>query len=92
MVVWKNSPLDAILVLLSLGEFGAVIALTSLWGGLGLAGRVVSYFLLTLLLVYNVIILSHLFTHRPWFSSPVLNRIMSMVNSATIGQSVQCTN
>jgi fatty acid desaturase len=39
--------------------------------------------------VYNIIVVSHLFTHAPWFNSPLLNRFVSMLNSANIGQSVQ---
>src|SRR5260221_11605954 len=39
--------------------------------------------------VYNIIVISHLFTHAPWFEPRVLNALVSMLNSANIGQSVQ---
>jgi fatty acid desaturase len=39
--------------------------------------------------VYNIIIISHLVTHVHWFESPLLNGLVSMLNSINIGQSVQ---
>src|SRR5260221_13772283 len=39
--------------------------------------------------VYNIIVISHLFTHAPWFEPRVLNALVSMLNSLNIGQSVQ---
>lgn len=87
--IWRRSSLDAILVGLSIGHFGATIALAATWADATALARVGSFILLTFMLVYNVIILSHLFTHHSWFRASALNSAMSMINSASIGQSVQ---
>ncbi|MGW7519831.1 fatty acid desaturase family protein [Streptomyces sp. NPDC054796] len=87
--VWRNSPLDAVLVALSLAQFGATIILAASWGGAGTAARIGSFALLVFMMTYNIIIISHLFTHQPWFRSQALNGAVSMMNSASIAQSVQ---
>ncbi|WP_309302889.1 fatty acid desaturase [Streptomyces sp. PT12] len=41
------------------------------------------------MMTYSVIIVSHLFSHQPWFVSSRHNAVMSLINSANIAQSVQ---
>jgi fatty acid desaturase len=41
------------------------------------------------LTTYGIIVVSHLFTHVPWFADERLNAAASLVNSVNIGQSVQ---
>jgi fatty acid desaturase len=41
------------------------------------------------MMTYNIIVVTHLFTHTPWFQSQFLNALASMLNSINIGQSVQ---
>src|SRR5262249_3630748 len=59
------------------------------WQRCSSAGRGGSFALLVFMMVYNIIVISHLFTHTPWFQSPLLNGLVSMLNSLSIGQSVQ---
>lgn len=86
--VFRHSPVDAVLVLISVTQFAVTIALaaidpTGLWSMLG------SFLLLTFMMTYSVIIVSHLFSHRPWFVSAGLNAVASVICSANIAQSVQ---
>jgi fatty acid desaturase len=89
MKIWKNTPLDALMLALSIAQFVATLLIASNWEGLSLAGRAGGFALLVLMMVYNIIVLSHLFTHTPWFESRLLNGLVSVVNSVNIGQSVQ---
>jgi fatty acid desaturase len=41
------------------------------------------------MMTYNIVIISHLFTHTPWFEPRLLNSLVSILNSINIGQSVQ---
>ncbi|WP_217145913.1 fatty acid desaturase [Streptomyces sp. AC627_RSS907] len=86
--VFRHGPVDAVLVLFSIAQFSVTIALaaagpTGLWPWSG------SFALVTFMVSYSVIIVSHLFVHKPWFVSSRLNAVMSLINSANIAQSVQ---
>lgn len=89
MKIWKHSQRDAIMLLLSIGQFVTTLFLALRWQEWSTVGWVVSVVILTTMSVYNIIIVSHLFTHTPWFNSAHLNRLVSMFNSINIGQSVQ---
>lgn len=89
MKIWKYSRLDVIMLALSVAQFVTTTLLAIYWEGMSTVGRVGSFILLVAMMVYNIIIVSHLFTHTPWFDSPLLNRLVSMLNSINIGQSVQ---
>lgn len=89
MKIWKNTPKDAILVGLSLAQFTVTWALAITWHTDSLPARVAGGVLLTVMMAYNIIVISHLFTHVPWFVSSRLNAVVSLVNSVNIGQSVQ---
>ena len=89
MQVWRHSRLDSILLGFSVAQFGATVGLASVWERASGAGRVGTLALLVLMTVYNIIVVTHLFTHMPWFRSPTMNRLVSMLNSVNIGQSVQ---
>jgi len=86
--IFRHGPVDAVLVLICLSQFGAVLALAAI-GPTGLWPRLGSFALVAFLATYSVIVVSHLFVHHPWFSSGRLNAVASMVNSANIAQSVQ---
>lgn len=87
--MWKHSRKDAILLAISVAQFAITFALASTWEAMPIAGRIAGGILLTFMMAYNIIVVSHLFTHMPWFVSSKLNAVVSVVNSANIGQSVQ---
>jgi fatty acid desaturase len=85
---WRNSPADAVLLGLCIAQFAGTIALAALTPD-GLWPRLGSAALVTAMLTYSVIVVSHLFVHQPWFTNDRLNAVVSMVSSANIAQSVQ---
>lgn len=87
--VWRNTPKDAILVGISLAHFAVVLTLPIIWDTASLPVRIAGGMLLAVLTAYNIIVVSHLFTHVPWFVSNRLNAVVSVINSINIGQSVQ---
>ncbi|MFW6720409.1 fatty acid desaturase family protein [Streptomyces sp. MAR4 CNY-716] len=87
--MWKHSRKDAILVAISVAQFATTFALAGTWELMPIAGRIAGGVLLTFMMAYNTIVVSHLFTHTPWFVSGKLNAVVSVINSANIGQSVQ---
>jgi fatty acid desaturase len=89
MTLWKHSRKDAILVALSVAQFAITFTLASTWDSTPLAARIAGGVLLTVMMTYNIIVVSHLFTHVPWFASNRLNAVVSVLNSVNIGQSVQ---
>ena len=89
MKIWKHSRLDAIMLGLSVAQFVITLLLAIEWQGLSTARRTAGFALLVVMTVYNIIVVSHLFTHTAWFNRPLLNRFVSMLNSINIGQSVQ---
>jgi len=89
MKIWKHSQRDAIMLGLSIAQFLTTLFLAIRWQEWSTFGRVVSVMILTAMTVYNIIVVSHLFTHTPWFNSAQFNRLVSMFNSINIGQSVQ---
>lgn len=89
MKIWKNTWLDAVMLLLSIGQFVATLLLATNWKHFSVLGWAGSFVLLVFMTVYNIIVVSHLFTHVHWFESPLLNSLVSMLNSINIGQSVQ---
>jgi fatty acid desaturase len=89
MKIWKYTSLDAVMLTLSIAQFVTTLLLAARWESSSPIGWVGSFALLVLMMVYNIIVISHLFTHTPWFESQRLNRLVSMLNSINIGQSVQ---
>jgi fatty acid desaturase len=89
MKIWKYTPIDAAMLTLSMGQLVITLLLAANWERMSLAGRLGGFVLLILMTTYNIIVVSHLFTHTPWFQSRILNTLASMVNSINIGQSVQ---
>ncbi|MCT2588325.1 fatty acid desaturase family protein [Actinophytocola gossypii] len=89
MTLWKHSRKDAILVAITVVQFATTFTLASTWDLMSLWGRIAGGVLLTVMMAYNIIVVSHLFTHVPWFVSRKLNAVVSVVNSVNIGQSVQ---
>jgi fatty acid desaturase len=86
--LWRNSPADAILVGICSAQFAGTIALATLTPD-GLWPRLGSAILVTAMMTYSLIVVSHLFVHQPWFADDRLNAVVSMVSSANISQSVQ---
>ncbi|AHH98881.1 fatty acid desaturase family protein [Kutzneria albida] len=89
MRVWRVSPWDGLLLAYSLVHFAALFWCAATWEQAGLVGRVAQVAVLAGMTAYNIIVVSHLFTHVPWFVSARLNAAVSALNSANIGQSVQ---
>ena len=89
MKIWKHSYLDVIMLALSVVQFVTTLLLALTWEGASVLIRVAGFVLIVFMCVYNIIVISHLFTHTAWFRSPLLNRLVSMLNSINIGQSVQ---
>jgi fatty acid desaturase len=89
MKIWKHSRLDFLMLALSIGQFLTTLVIASVWDNASTLVRAASFLLLVVMTVYNIIVVSHLFTHANWFRQPLLNRLVSMLNSINIGQSVQ---
>ena len=89
MKIWNHSRRDVILLALSVAQFVTTLLLAISWEASSTLSQVAGFALLVVMTVYNIIVVSHLFTHTPWFNSPLLNRLVSMLNSINIGQSVQ---
>jgi fatty acid desaturase len=66
-----------------------MIVLAKCWADTFLYEKLAGFFLLVFMMTYNIIVISHLFTHTPWFNSTYLNQLVSILNSINIGQSVQ---
>ncbi|MFG3558430.1 fatty acid desaturase family protein [Micromonospora sp. NPDC047557] len=88
MQIWKKSPLDGILVALSVGQFTAMVAMAALFGQMAPWVKVVTGLTLPVMMAYNIIVITHLVTHSPWFADRRLNSAVSILNSLNIGQSV----
>jgi fatty acid desaturase len=87
--IWRHSRLDAVLLALSIGHFTASLLLASYWEQATIPAALAGFALLVCMMVYNIVVISHLFTHTPWFQSSLLNGLVSLLNSINIGQSVQ---
>jgi fatty acid desaturase len=89
MKIWRHSPLDACLLVSSIAHLVVTLWTAVMWSQASLVLRCAIVALLVVMMTYNIIVISHLFTHTPWFRSPLLNALASMLNSVDIGQSVQ---
>lgn len=89
MSIWRYTWLDCILVTFSIIQFVTMLILAENWEACSLFRKLGSGGLLICMMVYNIVVISHLFTHKPWFRSQLLNGLVSMLNSINIGQSVQ---
>ena len=89
MKIWKYSRWDFMMLALSVAQLVVTLFLALRWEEWSTFGRTASFMILTAMTVYNIIVVSHLFTHACWFNSPLLNRLVSTLNSINIGQSVQ---
>ena len=63
MKIWKNTRLDAAMLVLSIAQFVATLLLATNWKHFSMLGWVGSFVLLVFMTVYNIIVVSHLFTH-----------------------------
>jgi fatty acid desaturase len=89
MHIWRRSAKDSFLVMISVGQLLALWAMVVTWEITPLGIRIVEGFTLAGMTAYNIIVVSHLFTHVPWFVDDRLNAVLSALNSVNIGQSVQ---
>ena len=89
MKIWNHSRWDVTMLALSVAQLVTTLLLAIRWEASSTLVRAAGFALLVVMTVYNIIVVSHLFTHTPWFNSPLLNRLVSMLNSINIGQSVQ---
>lgn len=88
MKIWRHTWLDILLFLFSVLQLSIVIFLANHWDLFSWKGKLCAYACMVFMITYNIIIVSHLFTHTPWFVSKYLNRLVSMLNTVNIGQSV----
>ncbi len=72
-----------------IGHFAATFWLASHFEPTSLIGWVLSMSLMVGMNWYNIIVISHQFTHTPWFRASWANRIVSLINSINIGQSME---
>jgi fatty acid desaturase len=89
MRIWKKTRWDALLLAFSVAQLAATLWLAASWAHASALERVGGFALLVFMMTYNIIVVSHLFTHVAWFTSPLLNGLASMLNSISVGQSVQ---
>jgi fatty acid desaturase len=89
MKIFKHSRWDSLMLALSVAQFVVTLLFAIYWAQISALGRAAGFALLVFMTVYNIIVVSHLFTHAAWFHWPLLNRFVSMLNSVNIGQSVQ---
>lgn len=89
MKVFKHSRWDSLMLAFSVAQFVVTLLFAIYWQQIPALGRAAGFALLVFMTVYNIIVVSHLFTHAAWFHSPLLNRFVSVLNSVNIGQSVQ---
>lgn len=89
MKIWKHTWLDGILFFLSIFQFLFMITMAFHWQFFSFYEKLGIFVILVFMITYNIIIISHLFTHTAWFQSPILNSFVSMLNTINICQSVQ---
>ena len=89
MKIWRYSAKDAFMPLLSMTQLTAMVLMAMKWEHLPLAGRSGCLALLIFMMTYNIIVITHLFTHTPWFQAQTMNSVASMLNSINIGQSAE---
>ena len=88
MKIWRYTPLDSLLFSFSIFHFFLTITLVFYWSSFSLPIKLGVFVLIVFMITYNIIVVSHLFTHTPWFNSPLLNSFVSILNTINIGQSV----
>jgi len=87
--LWRNTPLDAIPIGLSLLQLATTLWGAYVWPEAGLMVRIAIAFVLFGGMLYAILIVGHQFTHAPWFRSPLLNAIAGLLISLNIAQSAQ---
>jgi len=87
--IWRQTRLDAVLLSISIAHLVSTLALASAWSRAPSFARAGMLALQVFMTVYSIIVVSHIFTHKPWFRSSKLNQVASMLNSINIGQSMQ---
>ena len=89
MRIWKYSRWDSLLLAFSLVQFVGTFWVAVEWASFPIAAKVGTFVVLAIMMTYNIIVVSHLFTHVSWFVSAKLNAVFSIINTIDIGQSVQ---
>jgi fatty acid desaturase len=87
--IWAKSPWDVLLLLYSVLQPAVMVWLALSWDSTTVLWRIAGGAAVAVMVSYNIIVVSHLFTHVPWFTSTRLNAAVSLVNSVNIGQSIQ---
>ncbi|MGW0811518.1 fatty acid desaturase family protein [Nonomuraea sp. NPDC002799] len=75
--------------MISVAHLAITLLMAATWDSASVSVRAVGGVLVAVLTAYNIIVISHLFTHVPWFVDDRLNALVSILNSVNIGQSVQ---
>ncbi|MEQ1963600.1 fatty acid desaturase [Xenorhabdus khoisanae] len=92
MKIWKYSSKDSIMFIFSLLNIVISVTLAWYWNVFSISGWLFNIAIVSLISTYNIIVISHFFSHTPWFISPTMNSFVSMLNSINIGQSIQAYN
>lgn len=79
------SKIDAVPILCGTLHFGYVIALFALFPHLPLWAMLILGAVFSVSISWNINGISHNFIHNPYFSSPALNRLFSLMESLTCG-------
>jgi len=89
MQIWRRTPLDGILLSVSLVHLVVTLWTVTAWAEASLLGRMAILGVLVAMMVYDTIVVAHVFSHSPWFRSRKLNGLASVLCSLNIGQSAQ---
>ena len=89
MMIWSHSSRDVLLATCSAAQLAATTWLAVTWDDASLLRNIAAAGAMTLMVTYNIVVVSHLFTHAGWFASRRLDSAASMLNSINAAQSVQ---
>jgi len=86
--IWRHGPIDSWLLGLSAAHTSTNVYLAKTWASSSPFMRCISFLLTVCMTVYNIVVISHIFVHRPWFRSRKMNAVVSLLNSVNAGQSI----
>jgi len=85
MTLWRHSPRDTILLVVSIVQLGLNVWLAATWDERSWLDLLWLWPGGVLLFWYNAVVATHNFVHTPWFRSEVANRIYAAVDSINLG-------
>lgn len=85
MKLWRYSPADARLLVVSAAQLGLNLWLAATWTHRSWRELCWLWPLGVLLFWYNAVVATHNFIHTPWFTSKVANRLYAALDSINLG-------